>query len=173
MGLPLLATAAIAGAQIYEGMAAKAEAETQADYAKYNAAVLENEAKAEEQAGRIRSQRQAEEAARIQASLEAGLGASGAVMGVGSPLAILGEQARQSDIENAMIGYETAIEASRRRSAARGELYKAKAYKQQGRAAMTASIIKAGSSLLTGFASRKPSDYELAKKHGILSAYTG
>ena len=114
------------------------------DAAKYNAAVLEREAKAREQKASYDSRRQAEAASRLSGSIRAGLGGSGAVMTEGSPLMIQSEQAEQSELENLLIGYEGATEAQYLRSRAEQEKY-------SGKVAKKAGTLGAITTLLTGF----------------------
>jgi len=116
----------------------------QSAMAEYNAKVQEREAQAAEQKAMIESRRQAAEAARQMSTLRARMGASGVISTTGAPLEIQAEQARQSELENAMIGYEGVTEAQRLRSGAAQTRYAGKVAKQ-------ASRIKAGTTLLTGF----------------------
>jgi hypothetical protein len=112
--------------------------------AKYNQQVKEREAQAAEQRAMIQSRKQAQESARTMSRLRAGLGASGAVTTAGAPLAILGEQAKQNELQNLEIGYEGAQQAAGLRS--EGEMIR-----REGKTARRASRIQAGSTLLTGF----------------------
>lgn len=111
---------------------------------KYNQQVKEREAQAAEQRAMVESRRQAQEASRKMSTLRAGLGASGAVTSEGTPLAILGEQARQSELENLMVGYEGQTQAA-------GLREEGKQIRRAGKAERRASRIGAGASLLTGF----------------------
>ena len=72
------------------------------------------------------------------------MGASGAVTTTGAPLAVLGEQAKQDDLENLMIGYNYSVDAQSRRN-------EATQLKYAGDMARYSSRIKAGSTLLSGF----------------------
>ena len=116
------------------------------DAARYNAIVKERAAQAIEAKSKIESQRQAEEASRRQSSLTAAMGASGAVTTTGAPLAVLGEQAKQDDLENLMIGYNYSIDAQRARNEAAQLQY-------AGDVARYSSRIKMTSTLLQGFGS--------------------
>jgi len=116
------------------------------DAANYNALVKEREAQAIEVKSKIESQRQAEEASRRMSSLQANLGASGAVTTTGAPLAVLGEQAKQDDLENLMIGYNYSVDAQLKRN--EGEQLK-----YAGDMARYSSRIKSTSTLLSGFGS--------------------
>lgn len=152
MGLETLAIAGVmAGAQIYQGMAASAEARSQEAIAKYNAAVQEQEAKAIEARTKIAQRRQAEEAGRQMARIEAGIGASGAVGGVGSPLLIEAKQTSEAELESLMIGYEGMTAAARARSQAEMDRLQAKLYAKKAKNVMTGAYLGAGSTLLTGF----------------------
>lgn len=114
--------------------------------AKYNQQVKQREAQAAEQQAMIQSRKQAQAAARKMSELRAGLGASGVVTTTGTPLEILGEQARQSELENLEIGYEGTQEAAKLRA-------EGKMIRREGRSARRAARIGAGTTLLTGFGS--------------------
>jgi len=153
MGLLPIAVATIAAGQVYSGMAASAEGKGESRLAKYNAQVQEREAQAIEQRGKREGIMQAKEAERRMSTLAARLGTSGVVTTEGSPLAILAEQATESEQDNLMIGYNAQLEASRARAQARADIYEGKLAKQRGRNKATASYIGAGGTLLTGFSS--------------------
>lgn len=136
---------------IYQGMAQSAQAKSQANLAEYNAQVAENDAKAVEQRSLVASRRQAEASARKMSAMEAKFGAAGAVSTEGSPLKIIETQASEFEKENLMIGYEGQTGASRLRSQAAGQKAQADIYSQKGKSAMTAGMIGAGSSLMSGF----------------------
>lgn len=134
-----------------QGQAAAAEARAQQQVAQYNAKVAEREAQAIEQKTAFEQQRQAEEAARIEGSLRANLGASGAVPSEGTPLMLQSKQAAESELDNLMIGYEGQIGAGRARSQSRLDKMQAGIYSQKASNARTAGMIGAGTTLLTGF----------------------
>ena len=136
-GLMLAGTALSAYGQLQAG---SAEDET----AKYNQQVKEREAQAEVQRGRVESRRQAEDAARTMASLKSGLSASGVVTTEGTPLQLIAEQTRQSELDNQMIGYNAQTGAGRK-------IEEGKQIRFAGKQAKRASRIGAGSTLLTGF----------------------
>ena len=114
--------------------------------ANYNAKVLERQAQAREQKGLYDSRRQAEYASRQESSIRAGLGGSGAVMTEGSPLMIQSEQAAQNELDNLLIGYDSAIDAQTYRSQAAQSKY-------AGKIASRAGKTQAFTTLLTGFGS--------------------
>lgn len=148
--------------QIGAGNAAAAQAEGQAAVANYNAKVQEQEARSQEAQATFRQRRQAEEAARIASSLQAGLGASGAVSSEGTPLLIQAKQAAESELDNLLIGYEGQLGASRSRSQAALDRMQAGIYGQQAGYARMGGMIGAGSTLLTGFGTMA------ARKYGYL-----
>lgn len=137
--------------QMQAGKAAYAEAQSERQMAAYNAAIQEREARAIEQKTIFEQQRQAEAAARTQSTLRARLAASGALMGVGTPLLIQEEQAAESELEMALIGYTGMVEAERARSQAEIDRLSGEYAMQRGRAGRTAGYIGAGTTLLTGF----------------------
>lgn len=112
---------------------------------KYNQQVKEREAQAVEQRTMVESRKQAQAASRKMSELRAGLSASGAVSTAGAPLAIIKEQARQSELENLEIGREGYIQSE-------GLREEGKLIRYQGKSAKRAANIGAGATLLTGFA---------------------
>jgi hypothetical protein len=141
MGLAAGLLLAGAGLQAYGQYQAGEEASAVADY---NAQVKEREAQAAEQRSMIQSRKQAQAAARKMSELRAGFGTAGAVSTSGAPLQIIGEQAKQSEMENLEIGYEGTTEAKKLRS--EGAMIK-----REGKSARRAGRIGAGATLLTGF----------------------
>lgn len=139
MAVPLMIAGTLAGA--YGQYQAGEEANA---VAKYNQQVKEREAQAAEQRSLIESRKQAQAAARQMSELRTGLGASGVVTTEGSPLEILGEQAKQSELQNLEIGYEGQTSATKLRE-------EGKMIRREGKAARRAARIGAGTTLLTGF----------------------
>lgn len=135
-----------------QGKAADAESGAQARMAQYNAAVAERDARAREDKTKFDQLRQRRQGRRIMGALRAKLGAAGAVMSEGAPLAVLSDQAFELELENALIGIEGRTEAERYRSQAAFDQAQAGIYKAKGKAARTAGTIGAGTSLLQGFA---------------------
>lgn len=149
----------MAASQIYSGMQESAMAEGQANVAKYNAQVQENEAKAIEQRTLIESQNQAAEGARRLAKLRSNLMSSGAVATEGSPLALQMEQDKENIKENQMIGYRGVVGMQGAKTQANLDRYQAKIYKQKAKNVKTASYVKAGTSMLSGFEYGGKSDW--------------
>lgn len=147
----LLIVGAIAGGQIYSGMAASAEGKSAENMAKYNAAMAEREAKSIEARTKVQQRLQAEEAERRMGTLRAGLGASGAVSTEGSPLMIQTAQAVEDEYNNLMTGYTGREEATAARSQGALSLMEGKIARQAGKNKMYSSFIGAGSTLLAGF----------------------
>ena len=141
MAMMAIAAAGV-GLQAYGQQQAGAEADA---VSKYNQQVKDREAQAVEQRTMVESRKQAQAASRKMSELRAGLGASGAVMTAGSPLAIVKEQARQSELENLEIGREGYIKSE-------GLREEGKIVRRQGKTAKRAANIQAGATLLTGFA---------------------
>ena len=137
--------------QIQEGRAAAAEGKSAQNIQNYNAAVSESEAKAIEQKGAFEGVRQAKEAARIQSSLRARLGISGARTDVGAPVLLAEEQAAELELEGFLIGAEARAQAGRARSQATLSRLQGKLFKERGKQIKRASVLKAGGTLLTGF----------------------
>jgi hypothetical protein len=169
--LLIAAMGAQALGQFKAGQAASAEGKSQQNIANYNAQVQEREAKAIEQRTALEQRRQAEAAARQQSSLEAGLGAAGAVSTAGAPLMLQAKQASESELENLNIGYTGREEATAARTQAQLDRMGGKLARQRGKAEATGHYIGAGTTLLSGFSAAKGTggnkDTYLAKKHGI------
>lgn len=165
-----------------EGEAAAEAAQRMADFnaatarrnaaiARRNAAVQEQEARSIRQRARFEQRRHTQAGERIKSALIAKLGASGVDIAAGAPLSLVGEQARELELENLLIGYEGEIAVQRALSQAemdraQSDLYRAQsgfyrlqgglqseAYRRGGRNIQRASYLQAGSTLLTGFGS--------------------
>jgi len=137
--------------QIQEGRAAKAEGISAQNIQNFNAAVAESEAKAIEQKGSFEGVRQAKEATRIQSALRAKLGISGVRTDIGAPVLLAEEQAAESELEGFLIGAEARAKAKKKRSEAELAKTQGEIFRERGRQRRTASFIKAGGTLLTGF----------------------
>jgi hypothetical protein len=158
--IALVASAVFSAYSVYrQGQAAATESRAQADVADYNAKVAENEAKAVELKGAIEQRRQARNASRHIAKLEAGLGASGAVSTEGAPVALLAKQRSEFESDNMLIGFDTTTEAQRFESEAKlathqGQLLRTRAKNQvtAGKLGAASEGFRAGATLMTGFA---------------------
>lgn len=106
---------------IYESLSGakglRAEGKNQQRISEYNAEVKEQEAKASLLRSGFDQQQQAKEAERIKGRIEAGIGAAG---GTGSPVAIdiNLEQAKESELESLLIGYEGQVASARAKNEA-------------------------------------------------------
>lgn len=147
----LAGTGLIATGQIQAGRAAAAEGKSAQNIQNFNAAVAESEAKAIERKARFEGVRQAKEAARTESSLRARLGISGARTDIGAPVLLAEEQAAESELAGFLIGAEARAKAGRARSQAELARLQGKIFRERGRQARTASFLKAGGTLLTGF----------------------
>lgn len=141
----------MAAGQVQAGRAAEAEAKSAQNIANYNAAVMEQQAKAIEQKARFEQVRQAKAAERVSSRLKALLGVSGARIGEGTPLLLQAEQAAELELESLLIGFEARTEATRARTQATLDRLQGKLFRQRGKAAKQAGYIGAGATLLTGF----------------------
>ncbi len=149
--LMIMGTAASAGGQIYSGMAANSEGKSAQNMAEYNAKLQEREAQAIEQRSAIEQKRQAQAAARQRSTMIAGMAKSGNVISEGSPLQILSEQAGESELENMMLGYNSAVEAQRARSQGQADIMQGKIARRAGKNTRFGSFIGAGATALSGF----------------------
>jgi len=164
LGLLLAGTGLMAAGQIQAGRVAASEAESAKRVAAYNAAVMEQEAKAVRRKAKFEQVRQAK-AARAKLSelqlWEAGTGA------IGSGL-LEEEQRAELELEGLLIGYEGEVEAQRALSQAEIDRATGRLSVQRGKAARKASVIGAGATILTGLGSvgmygRKTTESPLGK----------
>lgn len=137
--------------QVAEGRAAAAEGESAQNIQNYNAAVAEKEATAIEQKARFEGVRQAREAARIKSTLRARLGILGVRTDIGAPVVLAEEQAAELELEGFLIGAEARAKVARVKSEAELARLQGKIFRERGRQIRTASFLKAGGTLLTGF----------------------
>ncbi len=140
----LLIGAAVAAAGTAYSVYAAGQAQQQA--AGYNADVAENQAQAARNAAAVDEEASREKARRIQAAARATYGASGASQEEGSPLLVLMDNARQSELEVQRIRYSGEL-------AARGYQNEANRVRYEGAQAAQAGTIGAGISLLSSGAS--------------------
>ncbi len=140
---------AAAGA-IQQGRVAAAQAESAQNIANYNALVQQREAEAIRQKTAFEQKRQAERGIRTKSALTAALGAAG---GLGSPVAadLAAEQAAELELENLLIGFEGEVGAQRAETQAELDRLQGRLFRQRGKAARKASLVRAGGTLLTGF----------------------
>ncbi len=140
---------AVAG-QLQAGQAAKTQEKSAENIAAFNVAVQEREAKAIKERTIFAGKRQAKKAAEIKSALTAKLGAAG---GLGSLVAadLAAEQAAELELEGLLIGFEGEELAGRALSQAEIDRLSGRVAKRRGKAAVSASRIRAGGTLLTGF----------------------
>jgi len=136
---------------IMQGQAMEQQGKDQQKMAEYNAAVERRDAEAARMKAQFESQRQAEAANRAKSTLVANLGAGG---GLGSPVTgdLAAEQAGELELENLLIGYEGETLAMRHESQASMDIMSGKMARSRGKYGAMAGYMKAGTSLLTGFA---------------------
>lgn len=135
--LSVVGTVAAAVGSIQQGQAAAATGE-------YNAQVAENNATAEKQRAAYDAGLIDERKDKVRAAQEAGMAASGVDVGVGTPVAVLGDTEAQGerDVLARLYGGETAATAS---------MNDANLFRAEGRAARKAGNIGAATSLMSGF----------------------
>lgn len=152
LAIPLMIAGTVMGAagQLQAGRAEEAEAESARNMALYNAQVQEREAQAHRQKAAFEQRRQAGRGERVKSTLQAKLAAAG---GLGSPVAadLAAEQAAELELENLLIGFEGEVGAQRALSRAELDRLQGRVARRRGKAAVTASRFKAGTTLLTGF----------------------
>ncbi len=149
-GLAVIGAGVEAAGQIQAGRAAETEAKSAQNLAEFNARVQEREATARRQKAAFEQRRQAKRGERVKSALTASVAAAG---GLGSPVAadLAAEQAAELELENLLIGFEGEVGARRAESQAEIDRLQGKVARRRGKAAVTASRFKAGTTLLTGF----------------------
>lgn len=136
-----------AAGQIQAGRIAGVEAESAKRVHDYNAAVMEQQAKAVRQKAKFEQVRQAKMARAKISELRLWQAGAGAI---GSGL-LEEEQAAELELEGLLIGYEGEVEAQRALSQAELDRISGRLAKKRGKAAKRAAYIGAGATLLTGF----------------------
>ena len=132
--------------QIQAGRVAASEAESAKRVANYNAAVMEQEAKAVRAKAGFEQRRHAKRATAKMSELQLWQAGTGTI---GSGL-LEEEQEAELEIEGLLIGYEGEVEARRAESQAELDRISGKLAKQRGRAAKKAGYLGASSTILTG-----------------------
>ena len=142
--------------------AARAEGRSAQNIANFNAAIQEQQAKAQRAKGTFEQKRQAKRAARVKSALTASIATAG---GLASPVAgdLAAEQAAELELENILIGFESEVLAGRAESQATLDRLQGKISRQRGKTAARAANIRfatqaattefgsEGKTLLTGF----------------------
>jgi len=135
--------ALMAAGQVYQGMAADAQGKSAQNMANYNAQLaMRNKAQIEAR-GKRESIQQAEVAASRRSTITNQFGINDAN--------ILAAQAKEDEIENLLIGYDTQVAAQQQESQAALDRMQGDIYRQKGRNKAMSSYIGAGSTLLQGF----------------------
>jgi hypothetical protein len=137
--IAVIATVAAAGISAY---ASYESGQAQKEAGKYNAAVAENNAIAARNSAMLAEEDHREKSRRILATIRARSGASGTTM-EGSPLLVLSDSARQSEIDALRIRYGGELEATGYKAQAGLSLF-------QGDQAATAGALTGGATMLTG-----------------------
>ncbi len=101
-----------AGGKILGGFFGANQKKNEAAIAKYNAAVMRNQAESIRMRTKFQQERTAEESARIEGELRSSIGGAGIVSTQGAPLLALALQKSEADLQNYLIGYEGRLEAA-------------------------------------------------------------
>ena len=142
--------------EISKGIEAKRQADAQADVAEFNARVAKRDADARRLAAAFKQRRQVKFGEERLSSLQAKIGASGVVPGVGAPLLLEAEQEAENILETLLIGQRGEVGAQRFETQAALDIEQADIFRIRGKQALRQGFTKAGTSLLTGF-NRGPS----------------
>lgn len=132
-------TAAAAGLQAVSSIS---QGNSQANMAKYNAAVSEREARQAKEAAKFEEGRNRQAAESLLSSQKAAF-AKGGVTPEGSPLLVQAETAEEAEIDALALRYSGSVAEARAKSQAALD-------RMQGKAAKTAGYLGAGTSLLKG-----------------------
>ena len=136
---------------IMGGQAAKEQAEGQAKMMEASARAEKVAAQDETNRGKYEASRTVKKGERTLSTMSAGMGQAGVtITGEGAPVAALGEQKSEIDLESEMIGYNAAVASGRHKTQAGLDIMQSKIYKQKGKNEEIAGWMGAGSSLLTG-----------------------
>jgi hypothetical protein len=151
-GALAIAPAAIgASGGILGGFFGSTQKKNEAAVAKYNAAVMRKQAESIRMRTKFQQERNAEEGARIEGELRAGIGGAGIVSTQGAPLLALALQRSESSLENYMIGYEGRIEAEQAENKALEFDMQKRFLKIGARQAVVGGFLGAGASAFQGF----------------------
>lgn len=161
---------ATAVSQVQQGRAAKAQAESEDAWHRYNAEVQERNARAQEAAGRAEELQQRRDAARLQSRQRALLGTAGVEIGEGSPLLVLVNTAAEAEREALTIRENARVAAQGSRSGAELSLLSGQAAKARGRNLSTGSVLQAGGALLSGAGSLAGISYQRGIDKKLLAA---
>jgi len=144
------------GVKIFERLsgaeAARAEAQSAQNIANFNAAVAEQQAKAERIRAGFAAKRQAKRGEQIKSKLRAALGKTGARIDVGTALAVEEEQAAELELENLLIGFEGEVLARRAMTQAELDRLSGRLAIERGRNLAAQRNVQFAATLLTGFA---------------------
>ncbi len=142
------ATATAAAGTYMQGQAASDQAKAQAAQGRRNADVAERDAVATDIKTRFDQVRDVQRGERAVGKVRAKLGTSGAIISDDAPQRIVAEQIMENELQNAMIGYSGATQASRLRSQAAGLRSGADIADIRADSLKTATLLNTGSSLL-------------------------
>ena len=152
IGATALSTGVGVYSSIQQGKAAQKQANYQADVARQNQELAEQQASAERMAGYEEAQATRRRAAQVIGSQRAAAGASGAVVDFGSNLDLQADTAGQAEID-AINAYNKGIDSAyNTQIQAWNYGQQAEGYKMQGQAAKQAGYLNAASTALGGIA---------------------
>ena len=136
---------------IQQGKAAEANAQSQANAARYNAQVKEMQAGVERQQANVREDQQRRKARQILGQQQAAVAQSGTGF-MGSNIDVIDQSSYAAELDALTIRYEGEMRAKGLLAEAEQEEYYAKSALVAGKNAKRASYVAAGSALLSGAA---------------------
>jgi len=143
-----------AGGQIIQGLAAKAQSETEAAILEQNAKIKEREAEAERKAAEVEAGQFARQGKELIGTQRVGY-AKGGVLAEGTPALLLEETTAELEKDRLQILKEGYLRGGFRESEAIGLRFEKGAALQRGTSALTGSVIGSAGTLLTGFGTAK------------------
>ena len=148
--LMIAGTIAQAGGMVIQGLAAKAQSETEAAILEQNAKIKEREAEAERKAAEVEAEQFARRGKELIGTQRVGY-AKGGVLAEGTPALLLEETAAELEKDRLQILKEGYLRGGFRESEATGLRFEGTAAKTRGTSALTGSVLSAGGTLLTGY----------------------
>lgn len=144
-------TAVSAVSAVSQGMAANAQAQSQANAAQYNATIAEQNASSALAAASANEDAQRRKTAGEMGRLRAGLAENGIGLDSGTATDLTEQSAMNAELDALNIRYGGQQQARAYKTQAALDVQQAQASKASGQAAMTAGFLTAGASALNGY----------------------
>ncbi len=129
------------------------QGQSQAAFARYNAALADQEAQRARDEARYQEKRVREQAGKTLSALGAGYGAAGVAM-EGTALDVLGESAENAELDALQVRYAGSAAEARAKAQATQDRMAAKIYQQQGYLRAASSLLGGASSIYDKYGSK-------------------